>query len=106
MIGRLHDRIFLRMVTDAIAEFTAGGCIGVRAWTAAFKAVFYPTRGAVISGGDNPLVFNYYRCHLSTRAVASSGDDMRDLHKVGVPIWAGIDTHSAYVTRCALRGKV
>ena len=73
----------------------------MRAWTAAFKAVFYPTRRAVISGGDNPLVFDNHRSHLSTRAVASSGDDMRNLHKIGVPIWAGIDTHGAYVTRCA-----
>ena len=43
---------------------------------------------AVVAGGDDAMVFDEDGADLAAQAVGAFGDDVGDLHEIGVPVWA------------------
>ena|SRR3989338_666818 len=88
VIGRLNDGIFLRVGAEAGIEVGAGDSDFVTARTAPLIAVFNAARGAVVAGGNNPLVLDEQSRHFSFDAIGAKSYMSCDLHEIIVPIGA------------------
>ena len=85
VVGGLADGVLLGVCAETFFEMRAAlrRCRAARA--AAGEAVLDAARSAVVAGGENVVVLHHDRADAPAQAVASPGDDFRDLHKVLVP---------------------
>ena len=104
MIGRLYDGIFLRMMQMPLPSSLPEGASDCA--RAAPAKQFFTPRGVPLYPVEIirwSLTITAATCRREQLLLVATA---HHLHKIGVPIWAGIDTHGAYVTRCAPERQV
>ena len=90
VIGGLADRVLLGVSAEALLEVRAALRRPGAPRAAASKAVLHAARSAVVAGGEDVVVLHDDGANRTAQAIATLGDDFRDLHKVLVPAWTRI----------------
>lgn len=87
--GGLDDGVLLGVEGAAVFVTFAGAEAHALAGAAAeVGAVGHAGGCAVVAGGDDAMVFDEDGADLAAQAVGAFGDDVGDLHEIGVPVWA------------------
>ena len=85
VVGGLANRVLLGVGAETLLEVRTALRRSGAAWATARKAVLDAARSAVVAGGKDVVVLHNDGTNRTAQAIAASGDDFRDLHKVLVP---------------------
>ena len=76
------------MQTQAFVKVDSLSCIGVASFAATFVTVNHANWRAIVAGGDDSLVFDYYAADAPFHAVAAGGAEVGHPHEVGGEVGA------------------